>query len=431
MSLKERLRQMDGVSVSKEFRVYTMHGAVLSVATLLMILYLVISEVYFNFQVILKETVHVNATSPAGLEMEFDITLPKISCSKLHIDANDQQGQSQSLHLDRQHHVWKHRIKMKGERKIFIGRKERLELGSTLKEEQDLVTALDEEGKVGGEEVETKDADDGDGAGGCGSCYGAGDEGECCDTCEDVRRAYKRKGWVLRDVSEIKQCQREATASPNDQDGEGCNVHGVVALSTGGGNLHLAPGKGAAEGGVTILDALIQSFQEWNVSHTIHKIRFGAEHPSAVYQLDDATRTIADSYGMYQYYLQVSRLAVAINTMAAGSQLRSHFRLALFNTLACSDAVPLSERYNYSNISVQCDRALATRQSGFEQRTSWSLVLLRSEPTARGDQRRIPERMDCFLYKRQCNCWRCCNGYGNGGSVFVFQQTAQDGTSAI
>lgn len=29
------------------------------------------------------------------------------------------------------------------------------------------------------------------------NCYGAGFEGECCRTCEDVRTAYRRKGWRL------------------------------------------------------------------------------------------------------------------------------------------------------------------------------------------------------------------------------------------
>lgn len=47
-------------------------------------------------------------------------------------------------------------------------------------------------------------------------------------------------------------------------------------------------------------------FQEWNVTHTVHKIRFGPEYPAAVYQLDGETRTITDdTYGMYQYYFQV------------------------------------------------------------------------------------------------------------------------------
>ena len=72
--------------------------------------------------------------------------------------------------------------------------------------------------------------------------------------------------------------------------------------------MHLAPGKDAALAGVTVLEALMQSFQEWNVSHTLNKLRFGPEYPAAKYQLDGQVRTIEDTFGMYQYYLQVSSM---------------------------------------------------------------------------------------------------------------------------
>ena len=40
----------------------------------------------------------------------------------------------------------------------------------------------------------------------CESCYGAETpEKRCCNTCEDVREAYRRKGWALSDVDDIKQ----------------------------------------------------------------------------------------------------------------------------------------------------------------------------------------------------------------------------------
>jgi len=300
MSLQERLKKVDAhSSVSSEFRVYTVQGAVLSVATVLLILYLVISEVYFNFQVTLQDRVHVNATSSRGLEMEFDITLPQVPCSKLEIDASDPTGQAQSLHLDKQHHVWKHRIRIRADgTKELIGKRSRLELGSTLKSEKDLVVVAEKDGKVAAAETKA-DGDEGDK---CGSCYGAGEEGECCNSCEDVRRAYKTKGWVLRDeYNTVEQCKGQT----DEAEDEGCNVHGVVALSSGGGNLHLAPGRGAAAGGMTILDVLMQTFQEWNVTHQIHRLRFGPDYPGAAYQLDGETRSIQDTYGMYQYYLQV------------------------------------------------------------------------------------------------------------------------------
>ena len=39
--------------------------------------------------------------------------------------------------------------------------------------------------------------------GGCGSCYGAAEDGVCCDTCGDVMRAYRKKGWTFGDHGEL------------------------------------------------------------------------------------------------------------------------------------------------------------------------------------------------------------------------------------
>lgn len=133
----------------------------------------------------------MNATSPSGLEMEFDITLHSVPCAILSIDANDPTGQRQSLHLDRKHHVWKHRMNAKG---ALIGTRSQLEMGSTLLEEDHLYHVAK---NITGDttEMDELNFDGNDKADECGSCYGAGDEGECCNTCDDVKRAYARKGW--------------------------------------------------------------------------------------------------------------------------------------------------------------------------------------------------------------------------------------------
>lgn len=260
----------------------------------------------YNFQTTLTERVHVNATSPVGLDVEFDISLPQVPCSLLNIDSNDPTGQTQSLHLDRRHHIWKHRIKLlDGGKMEFIGRRSKLEQGSTLLHEEHLKAELEK--LVGdGASMSSDEASEDEEA--CGSCYGAGEEGECCNACDDVKRAYNRKGWHLQDLESLTQCKKEAKVT--EEDGEGCNIHGVVALDSGGGNFHVAPGKdhGVDAGELTsIFELLMKSFAQWNVSHTIHKLRFGDEYPGHVHQLDGETRNIGDSYGMYQYYFKVSK----------------------------------------------------------------------------------------------------------------------------
>ena len=284
------------------------------------------TEFVYNFQVQLSETVHVNATSPAGLELEFDITLRDLPCSRLNIDANDPNGQPQSLHLDRKHHVWKHKIKIDEDGTIrVIGDKSKLELGSTLLTEDSLATQLESVVNATKEKSAFEY---------CGSCYGAGEEGECCNSCDDVKRAYNLKGWVLRDLEQVSQCQDDLVNVV--EKGEGCNIHGIVALSSGGGNLHLAPGRAVnaekAGGEITLFDLMMRTFEQWNVSHTVHKIRFGQEFPADLdggknrYQLDNEERIITDAYGMYQYYFQVRQI-VFYNTLSVLAQAMLVFLL--------------------------------------------------------------------------------------------------------
>ena len=74
----------------------------------------------------------------------------------------------------------------------------------------------------------------------CGSCYGAeSDVFKCCNTCEDVKKAYFAKGWALKDFSGIAQCGKEqAEVIPE----EGCRVEGTLKVSKISGSFHLVPG---------------------------------------------------------------------------------------------------------------------------------------------------------------------------------------------
>jgi hypothetical protein len=347
------------------------------------ITYLVFTEVGYNFKTIITERVHVNATSPVGLDVEFDISLPQVPCSLLNIDANDPTGQTQSLHLDLKHHVWKHRIKVNDNGKIeFVGKRSKLEQGSTLLQEEHLKAELE---KLIKEKAD--DGDDDDDASseeeedGCGSCYGAGEEGECCNTCDDVKRAYNRKGWHLQDASSVAQCKHDGGVK--EDEGEGCNVHGVVALDTGGGNFHVAPGRNvdnmAQQGGMgNILDMLMRTFQQWNVSHTIHKLQFGEAYPGHVHQLDGETRNIVDSYGMYQYYFKVKTSSIRSCCRYyswRGDFLTSPFSVS-FSLPDCTNPLSISQWYIHSNQSIQCDRTSKTCQPRRGTRFAWRLFLL-------------------------------------------------------
>lgn len=77
----------------------------------------------------------------------------------------------------------------------------------------------------------------------CGSCYGAIHgfalidprtwsplpSQRCCNTCEEVREAYRLRGWVLENLDEVEQCKNDVVMrSLKEQAGEGCRVWGKV-----------------------------------------------------------------------------------------------------------------------------------------------------------------------------------------------------------
>jgi hypothetical protein len=111
----------------------------------------------------------------------------------------------------------------------------------------------------------------------------------------------------LENLDAIVQCKSQKAVV--EDEGEGCNVHGLVALDSGGGSFHLAPGRSddsSLPGEVSsIFEMLFRTFEQFNVTHTIHKIRFGTDYPGNVNQLDGETRVISDGYGMYQYYFKI------------------------------------------------------------------------------------------------------------------------------
>ena len=80
------------------------------------------------------------------------------------------------------------------------------------------------------------------------------------------------KKWTK---NEIRQCKKAMRGT--DKKGEGCNIHKIVALSSGGGDLHLAPGHGLENFGrqvmyASLLDLMTQAFDSFNISHTVNKL---------------------------------------------------------------------------------------------------------------------------------------------------------------
>lgn len=130
----------------------------------------------------------------------------------------------------------------------------------------------------------------------CKSCYGAEDvDGQCCNTCEAVKDAYRKKGWALTSYEHIVQCNElnERLKKVLEQH-EGCQISGYLQVNKVAGNFHIAPKEGFQDQHSHADDLLAFEAGLFNVSHTIHRLSFGEEFPGIVNPLDGTSKTVQE-----------------------------------------------------------------------------------------------------------------------------------------
>ena len=145
---------------------------------------------------------------PCDLSCDYHVIFTDLS-----IDVMDVSGEHQ---LDVEHTMFKQRLSLDG----------------------DAISEVPTKSQLARDEPITNDTK-------CGSCYGAEtDTRPCCNTCEQVREAYRQKGWAFSDPGSIEQCVDEGwTTQIKDQMNEGCRLYGTIDVSKVAGNFHFAPGK--------------------------------------------------------------------------------------------------------------------------------------------------------------------------------------------
>lgn len=94
------------------------------------------------------------------------------------------------------------------------------------------------------------------------------------------------------------------------------------------GNFHFAPGRSFQAGGVHVHDLIPFGTEEFDISHTIHKLSFGEDYPGRENPLNGVIVPKVNAHnregktGAYQYFLKVfASSSMAILPVQSSQQL--------------------------------------------------------------------------------------------------------------
>ncbi|GAA0157164.1 hypothetical protein LIER_14488 [Lithospermum erythrorhizon] len=280
-----KLRNLDAYpKINEDFYSRSLSGGVITLVSSLVMLLLFFSELRLYFHTVKETTLLVDTSRGEKLHINFDITFPATRCSLLSVDSMDISGEQ---HLDIRHDIFKKRIDPQGN--VIEVKPEGLGAQKIEKPLQRHGGRLDHN--------ETY----------CGSCYGAEmSDHDCCNTCEEVREAYQKKGWGMTNTDLIDQCKREGFIQRiKDEEGEGCNLHGSLEVNKVAGNFHFIPGKGLHQSTFNLFDLMALQAESYNITHRINKLAFGPSIPGTINPLDGVSWVQHNPHGMYQYFVKV------------------------------------------------------------------------------------------------------------------------------
>ena len=287
--------------VNEDFFQRTLSGGVITLVATIVVAVLFVSQLRVFMAVNTDYELSVDSSRGEQMRIHLDVTFPRMPCSVVSLDVMDVSGEQE---LDVSHDVFKRRLDRRG-KPIAAGEKDAV---NGNKVDPETVAARKQRAKETSEGNETTYAAEGaNDPNYCGSCYGSEQTPEqCCDTCDEVREAYRLKGWAFSDPDGIEQCEKEGFSDNlRLQSDEGCKIYGSLDVNKVAGNFHFAPGKSFQHGNMHVHDLMPFRTKKFDMSHKITKLSFGEAFPGVVNPLDGVKRDMQGDAGMCQYFLKV------------------------------------------------------------------------------------------------------------------------------
>ena len=273
-NMKKRLQKLDMFpKVEQDLQMSAEPNSALNILATVLVVIIVFAEIYNHYSINNTMIQHVSVDKSLGAKMrvDLDITFPALHCNDVHIDIMDVAGDA---HNDVHDTMEKTRLHLDGSRlsedEISVS------VNRAHQKEKAALEALDKS--------LAKDY--------CGPCYGAQtEEGQCCNHCDDVIKAYNEKHWDGNAVKMLaEQCIREGKTKPKklEEAGEGCRITGFMEFGRVNGNFHIAMGEGVERNGQHIHTFLPEDTSRYNCSHIINKLQFGPVFDNDVGDLESS-----------------------------------------------------------------------------------------------------------------------------------------------
>jgi hypothetical protein len=282
MAGQKRLLSFDAFSkTAEDARIRTASGGLVTIISVALIVWLTLWEWIDYRSIEFRPELIVDKARGERLEIHLNISFPHMPCELITMDAMDASGEVQA---QISHSIMKTRLDQDG-RPISSSQ---LELET---EQTDSVIK---------KRIEDPNY--------CGSCYGARPDGECCNTCAQVRDAYAARGWAFHDGSGMEQCEEEHYQDNlKAMKNEGCNIAGLVSVNKVIGNIHFAPGASITRDSQHTHDLSLfeQPDMPFTFSHVIHHLSFGSAVESQRNPLDGVVRDTDIKAFHYQYFIKV------------------------------------------------------------------------------------------------------------------------------
>lgn len=288
------IRSLDAFSrmmkVPDDLRTQSTVGGAISLISLILIAILFLTELIAFLTPIRTTTLSVDTGRDEHLHVHIDVDFPFINCEVLGVDALDAGG---TVRLEISNNLYKKAIDRFGNTiaNQAPSRLMRQHMNTSSSKMPPSPTPW---------------------PGGCGSCMGAQSyDGECCNSCESVRKAYEKRGWLLTKLDVVPQCVREGITSLTQgsyDPSHGCNVHGNIQISKVAGRIHITPGHSFSFAGHTLHDYSALRDKKLDLSHTIRRLSFGTAYPGQANPLDNTRRTAKNDMermGQHEYFIRV------------------------------------------------------------------------------------------------------------------------------